>query len=136
MQRLPFAEELGAEHDPVAAEAFASGGNVTHRDSRLDHDDRPVVRRKHVFDYGIDRGSVEEIGIDIVIGRHCHDGELRPCDGFGKIGREGQVEVGFGKVLLHQCVLDRRLAIPKHGHAIGRYVAADNRVVLGEHDGV
>ena len=111
VQRLAFTQELGTENDPVAGVPRPRFGDISHRNGRFDDDHRVAVGRQNLFDDHVHSGGVEEIGVDVVIGRHRNNREFRPGNGLRGIGGEREIEIVAPQILLDQLILDRRAAL-------------------------
>ena len=140
VERLALAQELGAEEDLVVAQPLAQARGVADGDGRLDDDPSVRVHRAHGGDGGLDRRSVEEVPVAVVVGGRGDDGVVGARVGLGHVDGSVQVELalprlGFRQEALDLVVLDGRYVVVDLPDLLGHDVQRVHLVVLREQDG-
>ena len=76
-QRAALAQKLGAKDNTVCVQFGAHAGNIAHGNGGFDHHGAVSAVGNGQTDHMIDAGSVERVGIRVIIGRRRHNNQLR-----------------------------------------------------------
>jgi len=100
VQRTALAQEFGAEDDLLRAQPRPDIVDKADRDGRFD--DHGGVRCMGLgeADDRLDRGCVEAVGVDVVIGRRRDDDVIGTGQCRSRVGRGGQVQRAAGQEIL------------------------------------
>ena len=140
VERPALAQELRAEEDLAVAQPLSQTRGVAHGDGRLDDDPGVRVHRAHGGDGGLDRRSVEEVLVRVVVGGRGDDGVVGARVGIGHVYGGVQVELTLPRLCLRQealdlVVLDGRHVVVDLLDLLGHDVQRVHLVVLREQDG-
>jgi hypothetical protein len=119
VERAPFAQELGAENNLFGSESLAHVVDEPDRDGRFDHDRCRRIDPRCRFDDCFDRRGVELVGVDVVVGRRCHDHVIGPGQGLFRIERCGEMQFFCREKILELDIDNRRFALIDHLDPVG-----------------
>lgn len=135
VERVPLAEELGAEEELALGVALGDVLRVAHRHRGLDDHDGLGVHLEHQLDHLLHEARVEEVLVGIVVGGRGDDDELRLLVGLRAVEGGSEVQLVVREVVLDLGVRDGRQAPVDEIDLLGDDVHSGHMVVLGQQDG-
>ena len=135
VERVPFAEELGAEEELALWVALGELLGVAHGHRGLDDHDGPRVHLEHQLDHLLHEARVEEVLVGVVVGGRGDDDELRLPVGLRAVEGGGEVQLVVREVVLDLHIRDGRQAPVDEVDLPGDDVHGGHMVALGQQDG-